>query len=55
MIRCYEENDILGFQKALRDYQLYMKTVADEIYEFLTKECNVKNYKRANSKREPKG
>ncbi len=43
MIRCYEENDILGFQKALRDYQLYMKTVADEIYEFLTKECNVKN------------
>ena len=43
IIRCYEENDIFGFQKALQDYQLYVKTVADEIYEFLTKECNVKN------------
>lgn len=43
IIRCYEENDILGFQKALRDYQVYMKTVNDEIYRFLTKKCNIKN------------
>lgn len=43
MIRCYEENDILGFQKALRDYQAYMKGMVHEIYEFLTEQCKIQN------------
>ena len=43
VIRCYEGDDIQSFHQALKDYLSYMNVLVDEIYEFLTEQCEIKN------------
>lgn len=42
-IRCYKSNDVESFQNAIKDYKSRMNTIVREIYEFLGKQCEVKN------------
>lgn len=43
IIRCYKNDDIESFQNAIIDYRSRMNTIVKEIYEFLGKQCEVKN------------
>lgn len=43
IIRCYENNDVISFHKALKDYLAYMPVLVNELYQFLTVQCDIQN------------
>ena len=43
VIRFYKNDDLQAFQKAIKDYMSCMDTIVGEIYDFLDKQCGIRN------------